>query len=95
MITVYVIVKYTLQNSRRYYAGVVTKVLTDKQCEVKFVGRSKTQKLLVFIFLPDAADFEVVDNDKIIQELMPNVNRRGVFNDNNNNNNNKQICIAS
>jgi len=51
---------------------VVTKVLTDKQCEVKFVTVRR---------FPDAADFDVVDNDKIIPELTPNVNRRGFFND--------------
>ena len=77
----YVIVRYTLQHSCCYYVGLVSKVLADKRYEVKFMRRSKTQKSLSFSF-PNVEDFDVIEHDRIIQKLSPNVDRRGryVFN---------------
>jgi len=77
----YVIVRYTLQHSCCYYVGLVSKVLADKRYEVKFMRRSKTQKSLSFSF-PNVEDFDVIEHNRIIQQLSPNVDRRGryVFN---------------
>ena len=50
--------------------------MADKRCEVKFTRRAKIQKSVSFTF-PNVEDFDVVEQDRIIQKLTPIVDRRG------------------
>lgn len=71
----WVIVKYTLKKSLRYYVGLVQKKLTNDHWEVKFVRRREK----AFIW-PDVDDVDTVTSSSVVKILPnPNITNRGIL----------------